>query len=150
VRNRLSKPPPELPELDDRRRAELHEALAGELARLRDEYGFFRGDRLLSRPSVELMMTDQLTAEQKAASSMGDGFFDAFGWGFGMAVCTKRVDVETNPGRVGWDGGLGTAWTVDRGETLVTILMTQKLWDSPRPPKVVRDFRTAAYAALDD
>jgi hypothetical protein len=40
VRNRLSKPPPELPELDDRRRAELHEALAGELARLRDEYGF--------------------------------------------------------------------------------------------------------------
>jgi CubicO group peptidase (beta-lactamase class C family) len=112
--------------------------------------GFFRGDRLLSRPSVELMMTDQLTAEQKAVSSMGDGFFDAFGWGFGMAVCTKRVDVETNPGRVGWDGGLGTAWTVDRGETLVTILMTQKLWDSPRPPKVVRDFRTAAYAALDD
>ena len=45
---------------------------------------------------------------------------------------------------------MGTAWTADRTETLVTILMTQKLWDSPDPPAVVRDFRTAAYAALDD
>ena len=32
----------------------------------------------------------------------------------------------------------------------MTILMTQKAWDSPVPPNVVRDFRTAAYAALDD
>lgn len=54
--------------------------------------GLYRGERLLSRASVELMTNDQL----------------------------------------------------------ITILMTQKLCDSPDPPAAVRDFRTAAYAAIDD
>jgi CubicO group peptidase (beta-lactamase class C family) len=112
--------------------------------------GVFRGERLLSRASAEVMMTDQLTAEQKSGTSLVPGFWEANGWGFGMSVVTRRVGVDTNPGRVGWDGGLGTAWSADRGETLITILMTQKAWESPVPPAVVRDFRTAAYAALDE
>ena len=41
-------------------------------------------------PSVEVMTTDQLTPEQKAATaSMVPGFWDAFGWGFGMSVVTR-------------------------------------------------------------
>ncbi|MGZ8753097.1 MAG: serine hydrolase domain-containing protein [Acidimicrobiia bacterium] len=117
--------------------------------------GIFRGERLLSRPSAEVMMTDRLTSAQKAATANAADywdsmFWDAFGWGFGMSVVTKRIDVETSPGRVGWDGGMGTAWTTDRTEQIVTMLMTQKLWDSPDPPTIVRDFRTAAYAAIDD
>jgi CubicO group peptidase (beta-lactamase class C family) len=112
--------------------------------------GVYRGERLLSRASAEVMMTDHLTREQKAGPSMVPGFWEANGWGFGMSVVTRRVGVDTNPGRVGWDGGLGTAWSADRGETIITILMTQKAWDSPVPPAVVRDFRTAAYAAMDE
>jgi CubicO group peptidase (beta-lactamase class C family) len=112
--------------------------------------GMYRGERLLSRAAVELMTTDQLTDEQKARSALVPGYWDANGWGFGMSVVTKRVGVDMVPGRFGWDGGLGTAWSADRREQVITILMTQKAWDSPNPPAVVRDFRTAAYSALDD
>jgi CubicO group peptidase (beta-lactamase class C family) len=112
--------------------------------------GAYKGERLISRASAETMMTDQLTDEQKAESPLVPGFWDANGWGFGLSVVTRRDAPDMNPGRVGWDGGLGTAWSADRGETLITILMTQKAWDSPAPPAAVRDFRTAAYAALDE
>ncbi len=30
------------------------------------------------------------------------------------------------------------------------ILMTQRVWDSPVPPAVNRDFWTSAYQAIDD
>lgn len=111
--------------------------------------GRYRGERLLSRSTVELMTTDQLAPEHKAGGLM-PGFWDSNGWGFGLSVVTRRTGVDTTPGRFGWDGGLGTAWSVDRTEQLIAILMTQKAWTSPTPPAVVRDFRTAAYAALDD
>jgi CubicO group peptidase (beta-lactamase class C family) len=112
--------------------------------------GLFQGERLLSRPTVDVMTTDQITPAQKAVSPDFGAFWSDNGWGFGMSVVTRRTDVSMVPGRFGWDGGLGTAWTVDRGEKIVTILMTQKAWDSPDPPAIVRDFRTAAYAAIDD
>jgi CubicO group peptidase (beta-lactamase class C family) len=112
--------------------------------------GAFKGERLISRASAELMMTDHLTPAQKAVSGLVPGFWDAHGWGFGLSVVTRRMTVDMNPGRVGWDGGLGTAWSADRAETLITLLMTQKAWDSPASPPVVRDFRTAAYSAMDE
>jgi hypothetical protein len=33
---------------------------------------------------------------------------------------------------------------------MVTILMTQSSWTSPRAPAVCRDFWTCAYQAIDD
>src|SRR5512143_1688233 len=39
--------------------------------------GAYGKERILSRPSVELMTTDQLTAEQKAASPFFENFWDA-------------------------------------------------------------------------
>src|SRR5207248_7822584 len=41
-------------------------------------------ERVLSRLSVELMTTGQLTPEQKTASSLISGFLDGHGWGFGV------------------------------------------------------------------
>jgi CubicO group peptidase (beta-lactamase class C family) len=107
-------------------------------------------ERILSRPSVETMTTDQLTAEQKAVSGLVPGYFDRHGWGFGMAVVTRRDDLAAVPGRFGWDGGLGTSWYSDPTEEMVGILMTQRAWTSPSPPDVCRDFWTLAYAAIDD
>ncbi len=107
-------------------------------------------ERILSRLSVELMTTDQLTPEQKAASSLVPGFFDSHGWGFGVSVITKRDDIAAVPGRYGWDGGLGTSWYSDPREEMVTILMTQRAWTSPSPPDVCLDFWTSAYQAIDD
>ena len=106
--------------------------------------------RILSRPSVETMTTDHLTPQQKAMSGLVPGDFDAQGWGFGVAVVTRREDMAAPVGSYGWDGGLGTSWRSDPGEDMVTILLTQASWTSPVPPRVCRDFRIAAYQAIDD
>ncbi|HEX9469332.1 MAG TPA: serine hydrolase domain-containing protein [Bradyrhizobium sp.] len=110
--------------------------------------GRLGSERILSRPSVELMTTDQITPEQKLGSELF--FDDNRGWGFGMSVCTKRDDLHTSPGRFGWDGGYGTSWYSDRHEQLTGILLTQRMMDSPQPPRVMADFWTSAYQAIDD
>src|SRR2546427_2030398 len=107
-------------------------------------------ERILSRPSVEIMTTDHLTPEQKAASDFVPGFWDGHGWGFGVSLITRREDMAGAVGRFGWDGGLGTSWQSDPLEDMVTILMTQQAWTSPSPPDVCLDFRTSAYQAIDD
>jgi CubicO group peptidase (beta-lactamase class C family) len=112
--------------------------------------GTHAGERILSRPSVETMTTDQLMPEQKAVSGLVPGYFESHGWGFGMSVVTRRTEIAETPGRYGWDGGLGTSWHSDPAEGMVTILMTQRAWTSPSPPEVCRDFWTTAYQAIDD
>jgi CubicO group peptidase (beta-lactamase class C family) len=105
--------------------------------------------RVLSRPSVETMTTDQLTPAQKAVSGLVDGSFDSHGWGFGVSVVTKRENLYDSIGRFGWDGGLGTSGYSDPSEEMVTILMTQRAWTSPNPPNVCVDFWTSAYQAIE-
>ena len=105
--------------------------------------------RILSRLSVELMTSDQVTPEQKAASPFFPGFWERHGWGFGMSVATRREDLATTPGRFGWDGGYGTSGYSDPEEDMVGILMTQRL-AGPDSPRIDLDFWTSAYAAIDD
>jgi CubicO group peptidase (beta-lactamase class C family) len=107
-------------------------------------------ERILSRLSVELMTTDHITPEQKAASPFFPGFWDNRGWGFGLSIITRRDDLAGVPGRFGWDGGYGTSGYMDPKEDMVAILMTQRLWDSPAAPPVFLDFWTQAYQAIDD
>ncbi|RVX43086.1 CubicO group peptidase (beta-lactamase class C family) [Nonomuraea polychroma] len=109
--------------------------------------GRYDGGRILSRPAVELMTTDHLTAAQKAGNEM---FLGSGGWGFGLAVDARRNDLAVGPGRFGWTGGLGTEAYVDPGEDLIGILLTQRALGSPLPPRVFQDFWTLAYAAIDD
>ena len=105
------------------------------------------GQRMLSRLAVEVMTTDQLTPQQKAASSPPlPGFFQTYGWGFGVSVVTRRDDLASVPGRYGWDGSLGTSWFCDPKEDLVGILLTQRVMALD----VSRDFWTLAYQAIDD
>ena len=106
--------------------------------------------RLLSRPSVELMTTDHLTPEQKAVSGLIPGSFDGLGWGFGVSVVTRRDHVAESVGTYGWSGGMGTLWSSDSREQMVTILMTQRMWASPSAPAICLDFATSAYQAIDD
>ncbi|MGA7910242.1 MAG: serine hydrolase domain-containing protein [Candidatus Dormiibacterota bacterium] len=105
--------------------------------------------RILSRPSVELMTSDQLSAEQKAVSGFGPGFFADHGWGFCLYVVTERTGLAS-VGSYGWNGGLGSMWESDPREEMITILLTSKLWESPTPPPVFADFWTLAYSAIDD
>jgi CubicO group peptidase (beta-lactamase class C family) len=112
--------------------------------------GVFGRERILSRPSVELMTTDHLTPEQKAASPFFANFWDGKGWGFGMEVITGRNDLSSVPGRFGWDGAFGTSWHVDPGEEMVGILMTQRRPDRLDIPALTLDFWTSAYQLIDD
>lgn len=114
------------------------------------EKGVSRGERILSRPTVEFMTADQLTPEQKAASGLVPGFFRVHGWGFGVAVVTERTEVAKSVGTYGWDGGMGTSWYNDPAEDLTMILMTQQAWASPIPPRLFQDFWTATYQAIAD
>ncbi len=112
--------------------------------------GAHGGKRILSRPTVETMTMDHLTAEQKAVTPWLPEYFDTHGWGFGLSVVTRRYDIASTVGKYGWDGGLGTSWYSDPAEDITTILLTQVGWTSPIPPNVCRDFWTLAYAAIDD
>jgi len=104
-------------------------------------------ERILSRRAVEAMTTDQLTPQQKAVSSPPlPGFFETYGWGFGVSVVTRRDDLASVPGRYGWDGSLGTSWFCDPKEDLIGIVLTQRVLALD----VSRDFWTLAYQAIDD
>jgi CubicO group peptidase (beta-lactamase class C family) len=107
-------------------------------------------ERILSRLSVELMATDQLTPEQKAASPFFESFWDSRGWGLGLSMVTRRDGVAGVPGRFGWDGAFSTSLYVDPSEEMVGVLMAQVLPGALRMPPVVLDFWTSAYQAIDD
>ena len=102
-------------------------------------------ERILARPTVELMTTDQLTAEQRA----GAGLFLAGdrGWGLGVSVLVERTDLSSNPGRFGWDGGYGTSWHADPAEELTAIILTQVL---TFPGGLYENFWTSVYQSLAD
>ena len=103
-------------------------------------------ERILSRFSVEAMLTDQLTPAQKAVSSVPllPSFFETRGWGFGVSMIIRRDDIASVPGRFGWDGSAGTSWFSDPKEDLTAILLTQRLY----PLDLFRDFWTLAYQCV--
>src|SRR5438876_11124147 len=138
-----------------RRRSRL---VAGGLVSTADDYlafcrmmlnkGLHGGERILSRPAVEFMMSDQLTPEQRQGAELFFGH--GASWGIGGAVVTRRTDLFTTPGRYGWDGGYGTSGHLDPAENMVGVLLTQRMMESPVLPRVFRDFWTSAYQAIDD
>ncbi len=104
-------------------------------------------EQILSRATVELMTSDQLTPEQRAGSEIFFGTHSS--WGLGMAVDIRRNEIYHSPGRFGWTGGFGTTAYIDPAEEMIGILFTQRMMDSPEPPKVFTDFWTLAYGAME-
>ncbi len=104
-------------------------------------------EQILSRASVELMTSDQLTPEQRAGSEILLETHSS--WGLGMAVDIRRNEIFHTPGRFGWAGGFGTTAYTDPAESMIGILFTQFLMDSPEPSKVFTDFWTLAYGAME-
>jgi CubicO group peptidase (beta-lactamase class C family) len=103
-------------------------------------------EQILSRATVELMTSDQLIPQQRAGSEI---FFGAHSsWGLGMAVGIGRGEIFQTPGRFGWTGGFGTTAYVDPANEVIGILFTQRMMDSPKPPRVFEDFWTLAYTAI--
>ena len=127
------------------------ESGSGGLVSTLDDYFAFcrmllaKGAPILSRASVELMMSDQLTPAQREGAEIFFGRHSS--WGFGAAVDIARREIFHTPGRYGWTGGFGTIAYTDPFEGLIGILFTQKMMASPEPPAVMSDFWTLAYAA---
>ncbi|GAB3981918.1 serine hydrolase [Actinoallomurus acanthiterrae] len=119
--------------------------------------GVHGSERILSRPAVELMTTNRLTPEQNAARnamardnvhvSFGQGQHG--GWGFGMAVRTYRGDYASI-GQFGWDGGSGSATYADPDKQLTGILLTQVGASTPDSMRLIHDFWTTLYQAIDN
>ena len=143
------------------------QAGGGGLVSTADDYhAFFRmllnggthgKERILSRPAVQLMTTNCLTPEQEKARttlardsvqvSFGQG--QQGGWGFGMAVRTYRGDYAP-VGQFGWDGGTGTSAYADPHTGLTGVLLTQVGLTTPHPARLIHDFWTTAYQAIED
>ncbi|XVU27082.1 serine hydrolase domain-containing protein [Actinoplanes sp. CA-054009] len=119
-------------------------------------HGVHGTERILSRPAVELMTTNRLTPEQQAPRdalardnvhvSFGQGQHG--GWGLGMAVRTYRGDYAP-VGQFGWDGGSGTSVYADPRHGLTGILLTQVGLSVPDPARLIHDFWTTVYQAVD-
>ncbi|MDX3533249.1 serine hydrolase [Streptomyces sp. MB09-01] len=120
-------------------------------------HGMHGTERILSRPAVRLMTTNCLTPEQESARSalarnavhVSFGQGQQGGWGFGMAVRTYRGDYAPI-GQFGWDGGTGTSTYADPENQLTGILLTQVGLTTPDPARLIHDFWTTLYQAIDD
>jgi CubicO group peptidase (beta-lactamase class C family)/GNAT superfamily N-acetyltransferase len=120
-------------------------------------HGTYGKERILSRPAVDLMTTNRLTPEQNAARSslardnvhLSFGQGQQGGWGFGMGVRTYRGDYAPI-GQFGWDGGTGTSAYADPHNDLIGVLLTQVGLSTPDPARLIHDFWTTLYQAIDD
>ncbi|HTV52929.1 MAG TPA: serine hydrolase domain-containing protein [Steroidobacteraceae bacterium] len=132
----------------------------GLVSTLDDYYAFGRmllqggrcgSERILARPTVEAMTSDQLTSQQRAeAHWFTPDYFDSHGWGFGVATVIKRFSTAASVGQFGWGGAFGTTWFCDPREDLVAVLMIQRMALAPSPADIRQDFAVSVYQAIDD
>ena len=100
------------------------------------------GRRMLSESLLTAMQTNYLTPEQIADGEMILG--QGWGWGYGLGVQVGESPYGISRGAYGWNGGFGTSWFNNPEKDLTVILLTQRVFDSPDPPQVHKDFWRAA------
>lgn len=93
------------------------------------------GAPMLTKKSLALMTSDQLTPAQRAgAAPFVD---DDSSWGLGTGVDLTSNGPGMAPGRWGWTGGTGTCAYVDSARDAVSVLLTQRAMmgpeDGPEP-----------------
>lgn len=118
----------------------------GSFSRMLLNQGRHGREQILARATVELMTADHLSPEQRVGSDIFFGTHSS--WGLGVAVDIGRNEIFHSPGRFGWTGGFGTTAYTDPANALIGILFTQRLMESPQPPKVFTNFWTLVYGAL--
>ncbi|MCT7664071.1 serine hydrolase domain-containing protein [Shinella kummerowiae] len=104
--------------------------------------GEHEGRRLLSAEAVAAMTRDHLTRTQRK-----DGEIilqEGQGWGYGMSVAVDKTPGGGPAGTIGWSGGFGTKWQSDPARQLTTILLTQRMFDGPKPVTIFNRFEQDA------
>ncbi len=121
--------------------------------------GELDGVRILSRKTVEAMTTDYLTPEQHTDSSFAFDrvdsdrtakMWDNWGFGYGVAVRTKRTGLGPSVGSFYWPGAFGTTWAADPHEGLMATLLPQVVGANPFYTQVGEDFLALTYQAIAD
>jgi CubicO group peptidase (beta-lactamase class C family) len=103
-------------------------------ARLFVEGGTVDGVTLLSPETLALMTSNQLTADQRARSTLLGMRLFAEGHGFGLGVAVVLEPEKAAPmrcgggrGSVGWPGAYGGWWQADPNDRSVLIFLTHNM-----------------------
>jgi CubicO group peptidase (beta-lactamase class C family) len=96
--------------------------------------GELNGARLVSRKTIELMLTDQLPT-----------LTDEHGLGFGLETAANDYQSPLSAGSFRWGGAFRTSYWADPKERLVALIYTNTF--GPAPP-VGNQFTVLTYAAL--
>jgi CubicO group peptidase (beta-lactamase class C family) len=96
--------------------------------------GAVEGVRILRPETLRLMVTNQLTADQRASAEVGGMPLFAAGHGFGLGVAVvlepEKAAVTIcggGVGTVGWPGGFGGWWQADPTDNSVRIFLAHNM-----------------------
>jgi CubicO group peptidase (beta-lactamase class C family) len=122
-------------------------------ARIFIEEGQSSGARILKKETIDLMCTNQLTAFQRANSTlMGAPIFSVdYGFGLGVAVVMTENNSGSMPcagslGSVGWPGAYGGWWSADPVKKSVSIFLTHSM---AAPEQLAQGIGFELYEAID-
>lgn len=103
------------------------------------------GTRILGRKTIELMATDQLTAEQRPYFTRG---WQGYGYGLGVRTMVNLGMGGHNGsiGEFGWSGMAGTWFCIDPVEEMAAVYMTQLI---PGKFDAVATLLPALYSAIE-
>jgi CubicO group peptidase (beta-lactamase class C family) len=108
--------------------------------------------RLLSRKSIELMITNHLSqhlipfALVKGAEIYTKGY--GYGLGFGVLMDVAQSETVGSVGEFEWGGAASTSFWVDPNEELIGLLMPQ--FQPVLYYPIDRQFKVLTYQAIDD
>ena len=74
---------------------------------------------------------------------------EGHGWGYGMSVVVAPNATGAPAGTIGWSGGFGSKRHSDPAAGLTTMLMTQCMFDGPKPAPVFETFEGDAKIRLN-
>ena len=108
------------------------------------------GTRLLSRKTIDLMITDHVGEAETCAGLTRLGGIPRHGLGFGLGFQVMLNPVHAQiigtPGEISWGGAASTQFFIDPAEDLIAILMTQHMPAGIHP--LAEQLRVLTYQAL--
>ena len=114
--------------------------------------GQLDGVRVLSRSSVDLMVSDHLGTRIAAPFTPGELLLGTPGYTFGLGFAVRQgagiAALPGSPGEFMWGGYAGTYFWVDPKEEIVAVYMVQA--PGPLRPYYRRLFKQLVYAAIND
>jgi CubicO group peptidase (beta-lactamase class C family) len=111
--------------------------------------GELEGARILSRKTVELMVTNHLTPDL-LPFEVGGMYSPGYGYGLGFRVAMDpgQCQVLATKGEYGWSGAASTYFWIDPVEEFIGVVMSQYQPGGFHP--IDFDVRVAAYQAIVD